>query len=92
MISDDMIVVRSAEPLTAAIDGEIVMLSPDQGAYFGLNAVGSSIWQLIEVPRTVSSVCRAMTSEYDVDGQTCRTEVVAFLDDLERAGLVEVHR
>ena len=92
MISEGTIVVRSTEPITAAIDDEIVMLSPDEGAYFGLNAVGSSIWQLIGVPRTVSSLCLALVREYDVDRQTCYAEVVSFLDQLERAGLVEVRR
>ena len=90
MISDSTLVVRSPEPLTAAVDGEIVMLSPDRGAYFGLNAVGSSIWELIGEPRTVSSLCQALMDQYDVDRETCDAEVVGFLGQLERAGLVEV--
>jgi hypothetical protein len=92
VISDGTIVVRNTEPLTAAIDDEIVMLSPDRGAYFGLNPVGSSIWQLIGAPRTVSSLCRALMQEYDVDGRTCHIEVTSFLDQLERAGLIEIRR
>jgi hypothetical protein len=83
-------VVHSAEPLTAAVDDEIVMLSPDQGAYFGLNTVGSRIWELIARPRPVAEVCAALNAEYEVDDLTCRAEVLAFLRQLEEARLIEV--
>jgi hypothetical protein len=87
-----MAVARSPEPFTAAIGDEIVMLSPARGTYFGLNAVGSTIWELLATPRTVSSLCRELTYRFDVDERTCMVEVTAFLGDLERAGLVEVQR
>jgi hypothetical protein len=90
MVSDTSTVVRSSEPLTAAVDGEIVMLSPAQGAYYGLNGVGSRIWELLARPSTVDGVCATLTAEFDVDDAACRTAVLAFLDDLRQAGLVQV--
>jgi hypothetical protein len=84
-------VVRSPDPLTAPVDDEIVMLSPERGLYFGLNAVGASVWGLLETPRRVSALCGALTAEYDVDDGTCHTEVVGFLEELARAGLIEVN-
>jgi len=83
-------VVRSSKPLTATVDDEVVMLSPDRGAYFGLNRVGSRIWELLTQPRQVADLCDALTAEFDVDGQTCQAETLAFVRRLERADLIEV--
>jgi hypothetical protein len=90
MSSPASVVVRSARPLAASVDDEIVMLSPDQGAYYGLNAVGSRIWELIDRPRSVTDLCAVLAAEFMVDDETCLAEVLAFLDRLERADLVEV--
>jgi len=84
--------VRSPRPLTATVDDEIVMLSPDRGAYFGLNAVASRIWSLLGEPVTIDALCVALTAEYQVDELTCRREVLAFLRELDRAELVEIIR
>ncbi|HEX8632344.1 MAG TPA: PqqD family peptide modification chaperone [Catenuloplanes sp.] len=90
VLTESSIIVRSAEPLTAAVDDEIVMLSPEQGAYFGLNPSGSRVWELIGEARSVGGVCAALTAEFDVDDHTCRTEVLEFLHGLQEARLIEV--
>jgi hypothetical protein len=40
-IVDATIVSRSPSVLTAEVDGEIVIMSIEQGRYFGLNDIGS---------------------------------------------------
>ena len=92
VISDASIVVRSVEPLVASVDGEIVMLQPDLGEYFGLNAVGSRVWELIGSPRSVVEVCAVIAAEYEVDDETCGADTRSFLQDLAVAGLIEVRR
>jgi len=49
-IADSTIVSRSPSVLTAEIDGEVVMMSIEQGQYFGLDDIGSDIWKRIEPP------------------------------------------
>ena len=90
MISDASVVVRSPHPLVAEIDGETVMFDSERGAYFALGRTGSRIWDLITEPIEVSDVCRALGQEFDVEPGACRVEAIAFLDELRRAGLVEV--
>ena len=84
------VVVRSAEPLTARVDDEVVMLDTRQGCYFGLDRTGAAIWDLLDTPRSVEDLCRALVERYDVPPETCRAEVVSFLTELADAGLVEV--
>ena len=80
--------VRSEEPLTAVVDGETAMFSPREGAYFGLDAVGSRVWELLQEPRTIDDVCTILREEYEVDAETCRTDVVALVEQLRKAKLV----
>jgi hypothetical protein len=89
-IAPETVVVRSAEPLTARVDDEVVMLDTRQGCYFGLDRTGSAIWDLLDAPRSVDDLCRALVERYEVPPETCRAEVVSFLTELADAGLVEV--
>jgi len=50
--------------------------------HVGLSEVGARIWELIETPQTIESLCGALVAEYDVDLATCRAEVDAFLATL----------
>jgi hypothetical protein len=42
-IADTAIVSRGSSVSTAQVDGEIVMMSIEQGHYFGLDKIGSDI-------------------------------------------------
>jgi len=83
------VLVRSAEPLTAAIGDEIVMLDATQGCYFGLDPSGAAIWTLLETPRSVADLCAELVRRYDVTPERCRSEVLFFLHELCDAGLVQ---
>jgi hypothetical protein len=85
---DAVTLVRSDEPFTAVVDGEVVMFSPAQGAYFGLDPVGTRVWELLEEPRTIDDVCTILTEEFAVDAKTCHDDVVALVEQLRDAELV----
>jgi hypothetical protein len=83
-------VVQNREPLAVEVDRSIVMMSLDQGKYYGLEGVGGRIWKLIEEPATIAEVCRVLESEFEVDAETCRREVVEFLTQLASEQLIHV--
>jgi hypothetical protein len=58
--------------------------------YYGLDQVGSRIWELVREPIRVSDLRDAIEREYDVDPQQCETDVLAFLRELAFKGLIEV--
>jgi hypothetical protein len=89
-IAPDKIVVRDDEPIAANVDGEIVLLSAKAEAYFGLGEIGSDIWQMIAVPRSVSDICAELAENYDVDPQTCERDTVAFLTKLLEGRLIRI--
>ena len=54
------IVVQVTGIVAADMNGEKAMLNIEQGKYYGLDRIGSRIWELIERPRTVQEVIAAI--------------------------------
>lgn len=50
------IVATSNDLVSSDLDGEVVMMSIDNGEYYGLDAVGSRVWALLERPQAVSDL------------------------------------
>ena len=90
MLEGSTVVVRRSEPLSAKVGEEIVIFSAERGAYHAFGASGSRIWELLEEPTTLSALCGALRSEYDVDEQRCLEDVSSFLEELRQAQLIEV--
>jgi Coenzyme PQQ synthesis protein D (PqqD) len=71
---------------------EVLILDLSSGVYFGLEGVGSVLWQYIQEPRTVQQVVDHLMSQYDVSRETCETQTVGFLEDLAKHGLIAVEK
>ena len=77
--------------VSAELDGEAVILSLDSGTYYGLNESGAVIWQFLqEEPRRVHEIRDALLAEYDVEADRCEQELLALLQSMADAGLIEV--
>lgn len=84
------LIVASSEQVSSALGGESVILNLPSGTYYGLNEVGSSIWQRVQTPITILDLCRELTDEFDVDSQTCEVEVLRVVSEMIDAELVEI--
>ncbi|WP_028580041.1 PqqD family peptide modification chaperone [Desulfogranum japonicum] len=73
------------------LDGEMVLLDTKSGEYFGIDEIGSRIWALIEQGQTTKGIQSALLEEYDVDEETCSRHVGAFVNELQKAGLIEAN-
>jgi Coenzyme PQQ synthesis protein D (PqqD) len=89
-LSPETIVARRPEPLTAEVHDELVMLDPRQSAYFGLDRIGKRVWELLERPQSVNQLCGDLKDEFDVTFEDCRADVLALLEQLREAELLEV--
>lgn len=78
------------EHLYSELNGEAVILSLTTGKYYGLNAVGVSVWTAIQEPTTFQDIQSVVMEQYDVDRETCNREVSAFLQRMAEEGLIEV--
>lgn len=87
-----MMIHRDGDWLAAKVGDELVMMSAAKGNYIGLSEVGARIWELIETPNDIDTVCAALQREFVIEPDTCRTEVEAFLEQMEKHGAVAVTR
>jgi len=69
---------------------EAVVLNVKNGVYYGLDAIGATIWKFVQTGATVEQVVNAVTSEYDVDKEQCERDMIGFFTNMESYGLIEV--
>jgi hypothetical protein len=67
-----------------------VVFHYDKGLYFGLNEVGTLIWNQVQQPRTVHEIRDAILREYEVSDEQCDRDLFALLRQLSEKGLLEV--
>jgi hypothetical protein len=78
---------RAADLLEAEVDDELVALDVSRGECFGFNSVATSIWKLLDRPRSFADLRRELLQEYEVDAGRCTEELEAILGELMECGL-----
>ncbi|AEN73134.1 hypothetical protein Rhom172_1207 [Rhodothermus marinus SG0.5JP17-172] len=71
-------------------EGEGVLLHLETKSYYTLNATGVFIWEQLEAGRqTIEALVAALLDHYEVTQEEAERQVRAFLEELEREGLVQ---
>ncbi|HET6955854.1 MAG TPA: PqqD family protein [Vicinamibacterales bacterium] len=70
------------------LDGEAVLLNLESGKYYGLDPVGSRIWQFVQQTPLLRSVWQSMQDEFDAPADTLHTDLLTFIDELSGEGLI----
>lgn len=87
--SADTIIQKSENVLSSALGSESVILDHEQGLYFGLEEVGSYVWEKIQEDNyTVAQLKEAILNEYDIDEATAEKDLHSFLGQLQLEKLI----
>lgn len=70
------------------LDGEAVILNLVSGIYFGLDRVGTRMWQLVEQHGQLEAVLRQLRDEYDAPVETLEKDLVQLTSQLLDKGLL----
>ncbi|MEM2842199.1 MAG: PqqD family protein [Thermoproteota archaeon] len=92
MLSEDSIPLRGKAVAFRILGEETVIVNIDTGFYYTLNEVGTRIWQLLERGRSIKEIVRIVLEEYAVDEDKARKDVLEFINDLYKEGLVEIYK
>ncbi len=72
------------------MSGETVLLDLQSESYFGLDAVGTRIWQLLQENNSLQKVFDTMLEEYDVDEKELEKDLNELLDKLLEEKLITI--
>ena len=89
-ITPDTVISQVEEIVAGDIDGEIVMMSIENGKYYGLDEIGSRIWELIEKPVKVADLIDTLVERFDEAREICERDVLKFLNELNEDNILEV--
>jgi len=77
--------------LSQEVRGETVLLDLNGENYFGLDAVGTRIWQLLQEHSNLQIIYDTMLEEYDVEGEQLEKDIDELITKLVEAGLVDIN-
>jgi len=74
--------------ISQEVAGETVILDLESECYFGLDAVGTRIWQLIGEHGDLRRILSTLLAEYEVEEAQLRADLEALIDDAAARGLI----
>jgi hypothetical protein len=75
---------------SSQVADETIVVNFQNGYYYGLNEVGTFIWeQLKENPLSIAELKEKVLETFEIDETTCENDVQAILKDLIHEKLVE---
>ncbi len=80
----------SSEVLAQEVNGETVLLDLHGDSYFGLNEMGTHIWQLLQAGENVRGLLATLSGEYAASEERIERDVGDLLEKLTQAGLLRV--
>jgi hypothetical protein len=78
----------NADVLCQDLNGEAVLLNLKTGVYFGLDPVGTRVWQLLASHTVLAEILDVMVAEYDVPKERCAEDLIALVNEMQKQELV----
>ena len=84
----DVRLISSDSVVCAELDGEAILLNIDSGLYFGLDPVGTAIWNALAGGATAEEIAAQLVEQFDAPFDQILADARAFLALLSEKGLV----
>lgn len=79
------------EVLINEVGGEAVLLNLKTERYYGLDEVGTRMWQVLTTADSLDCAYETLLAEYDVEAGKLREDMDKLVDKLLSEGLLEKH-
>jgi hypothetical protein len=90
MKAQDIYRVNAPRVIFENIDGELILVHMEKGAYYTTDEVGALLWDLIEGRATTAEMVTVLHTEYDVTRADAEAALAAFLERLSGEDLVSL--
>ena len=88
MISMESFPIPADSVVARIINGEAVIVLPDNGQVKVINEVGARIWELIDGKLTIRQISEVIYDEYEIDQEQAGRHTLEFICSLEESGIV----
>ena len=83
-------VTPAPEVLVRELHGESVLLDLASECYFGLDGVGTGMWEALTRGRSIQSAYELLLDTFEVEPEELREDMLGFVSQLQSAGLIDV--
>lgn len=80
----------SPDVISQEVSGETVILDLNSENYFGLDEIGTRIWQLVEETGDLETIFQRMLEEYEVEEDQLEEDLEKLISEVEKIGLVSL--
>lgn len=81
---------RSDETASRIIEGEAVIVVPQEGLVRTLNEVGAFIWNMADGKHAVKDMIEKVSEEFEADKKEATKDLLDFVMELESKGMVKL--
>lgn len=74
--------------LETKIDDEVVALDVTRGLCYGLDPIGSKIWDMLAEETSVKEICAKLVRDFDVNEADCAKDVCSLLNQMRDDDLI----
>lgn len=89
-VSVNSVVVATKHQVSCALGEESAILDMQNSVYYGMNAVATRVWNLLQQPKSIREIRDAIVDEYDVTPEQCERDILELLDRMKSEGLIEL--
>ncbi len=82
----------SPDVISQEVSGETVLLDLESEHYFGLDEVGTRIWQLAKETSDLEAIYQTLLAEYDVSENRLQQDLDNLLCEISSLGLITLEQ
>ncbi|MEI7831817.1 MAG: PqqD family protein [bacterium] len=83
-------ITRTQTCMVAPMENELVVVSLASNEYVALNEIGRVIWEMLETPQRVETLCAQLAEKYAASPELIYADILPFLQELQDVSLIEV--
>lgn len=88
-INDGTVIKHAGNAISREINGEVVLLTPEDSTVHVLDEVGSRIWELCDGDATIAAIADTIVAEYEVTREEAQADILEFIGKLFDLGVIK---
>lgn len=89
-LTSETVILRQSGILANDLGAETVMMSLEQGKYYGTNKTGSHIWKMLELPVTFGALCSKLAVDFSISEEQCAEEIKPFIEQMQKENIISI--